>query len=157
MVLFSWAVVDHFDIHLLLAQIKRLFRYSQIDELEGSRLLTSASELAWNMIKYAQGGKLSLSMRSKGNRTAFLLIAQDQGPGITDIQLALQDEYSTSKHSLGLGLPGIRRMMDSLQIITSKLGTLVFTMQWIDFNLQLVKEQSLILAQTSITPLPSKF
>jgi serine/threonine-protein kinase RsbT len=154
--LFSWAIVDHFDIHLLLAQMKRLFKHCQIDELDGARLLTSASELAWNMIKYAKGGQLSLWGRSQGDRTAFLLKAEDQGPGINNIQLALQDEYSTGHHSLGLGLPGIRRMMDALHIKTSNRGTLVFTMQWIEFNLSLVKEKANVLAQAAITPLPTK-
>jgi serine/threonine-protein kinase RsbT len=88
--------------------------------LSGSRvdrLGTAVSELARNIVKYAQqsGGDLLLHLESSGDQKRLTLQARDNGPGIPDLEAALQDHYSTSG-TLGLGLPGVRRMVDAFQI-----------------------------------------
>ena len=63
------------------------------------------SEIARNIISYAQRGKVILSPLAEAGRRGILIVACDGGPGIPDIELAMQDGYSTAK-SLGVGLPG---------------------------------------------------
>lgn len=83
------------------------------------RLGTAVSELAHNIIKYAQGsgGDLLLELDSTNGQRRLTLQARDNGPGIEDIASALRDHYS-SAGTLGLGLPGVRRMVDDFQILS---------------------------------------
>jgi len=91
-------------------------------------IATAISELARNILEYAKKGTIQINVLS--DRKGILIIAQDEGPGIQNIDLALQDGYSTS-NSLGLGLPGVRRLMDSfkLQSIVGQ-GTTVIIEKW---------------------------
>lgn len=83
-------------------------------------IATAISEVARNMMDYASRGEIILSTSEKDGRKGICVIATDKGPGIKDLDLAMQDGYSTGK-SLGLGLPGARRMMDEFAI-TSEVG-----------------------------------
>ncbi len=78
-------------------------------------IATAISELARNIVLYAQRGELTFERVTKDGRAGICIVASDQGPGIPDISLAMQDGYSTGK-SLGLGLPGARRMVDEFDI-----------------------------------------
>jgi len=88
------------------------------------------SEIARNIISYAQRGTITLSLLEDRGRRGIQIIAQDQGPGIADIALAMRDGYSTAK-SLGLGLPGAKRVMDEFEL-SSQLGhgTTVTMRKW---------------------------
>lgn len=100
--------------------------------LEGSDLTvvaTAISELARNIVQYTPGGEIVLDLLSENGRTGLLVVATDRGPGIPDIELALQDGYSTSR-SLGLGLPGARRLMDEFDIRTGRTGTTITAKKW---------------------------
>lgn len=94
-------------------------------------IATAISELTRNIITYATRGTVLLAPIEEQGRRGILVIAQDNGPGIESIELAMQDGYSTTK-SLGLGLPGVRRLMDEFNI-DSKLGkgTTVTAKKWI--------------------------
>jgi serine/threonine-protein kinase RsbT len=81
---------------------------------------TAISEVARNIISYATRGEIVLALAEQGGRQGVSVIARDQGPGIADLELAMQDGYSTGK-SLGLGLPGAKRLMDDFEI-ASELG-----------------------------------
>lgn len=83
-------------------------------------IATAISEVARNIVVYARRGIITLSVLEQGSRRGLLVVAQDEGPGIPDVALAMQDGYSTSR-SLGLGLPGARRLMDEFDI-TSEVG-----------------------------------
>lgn len=85
-----------------------------------TKLITAASEIVRNMLKYAKGGIVNIEVVSKGRETGVRLIFIDKGPGIADIKLAMQDGYSTGK-SLGLGLPGTKRLVSEFDI-QSELG-----------------------------------
>jgi serine/threonine-protein kinase RsbT len=89
------------------------------------------SEIARNIISYARSGKVTLSRVDNGGRRGVLIIARDHGPGIVDIELAMRDGYSTGK-SLGVGLPGAKRVMDDFEL-ESKLGegTTVTMRKWL--------------------------
>lgn len=94
-------------------------------------IATVISELGRNILTYAGNGEIVLRPRYQGNRRGIVVVARDQGPGIVDVELALQDAYSTSK-SLGLGLPGTRRLMDEFEILSAVgQGTTVTVTKWV--------------------------
>jgi serine/threonine-protein kinase RsbT len=97
--------------------------------VDATFIATAISELARNILAYAGKGEIILrAIHSSGD--GILVIASDTGPGIRDIQQALRDGFSTSG-SLGLGLPGVRRLMDEFEI-KSRLGhgTTVSVKKW---------------------------
>ena len=95
-----------------------------------TKLITSASELARNMLKYAQGGKVIIEVVNSGRENGIRLTFADEGPGIADVRLAMQDGYSTAK-SLGLGLPGTKRLMSDFKIESEVgKGTTVTVIKW---------------------------
>ena len=82
-------------------------------------IATAVSELARNIVQYATEGVVTLRPFEESGRAGITVIAEDKGPGIADLSLALQDGYSTSG-SLGMGLPGVRRLMDHFEITSSR-------------------------------------
>lgn len=98
--------------------------------LNQTKLITAASELVRNMLKYANGGIVFIEILSKHRDTGIRLIFKDQGPGIEDIKLAMKDGFSTAK-SLGLGLPGAKRLVNEF-MISSEVGkgTTVTVIKW---------------------------
>lgn len=95
-----------------------------------TKLITAASELVRNMLKYASGGEVVIEVVSKGRENGVRLIFKDNGPGIKDIKLAMQDGYSTGK-SLGLGLPGTKRLVSEFDLKSEKgKGTTVTIIKW---------------------------
>ncbi|MBR0571386.1 anti-sigma regulatory factor [Microvirga sp. STS03] len=86
-----------------------------------TKLITAASELVRNMLKYANGGKITLEIVSKNGQNGVRLTFVDEGPGIENISQAMLDGFSTGK-SLGLGLPGAKRLVNEFDI-KSVVGT----------------------------------
>src|SRR5207244_9473159 len=80
-------------------------------------ITTAISEVARNIVIYAKTGEIVLGPIQRGRQRGIVVIARDQGPGIPDIGLAMQDGYSTGK-TLGLGLPGAMRLMDEFSIVS---------------------------------------
>ncbi|MBT1706160.1 anti-sigma regulatory factor [Fulvivirgaceae bacterium PWU20] len=95
-----------------------------------TKIITAASELARNMLKYANGGKVTIEVVSKGRENGIRMVFKDEGPGIPDIDKAMKDGFSTGK-SLGLGLPGTKRLVSEFAI-TSEVGkgTTVIVTKW---------------------------
>lgn len=93
-------------------------------------IATAISEIARNIVQYAQQGEIVMHWIQKVNKQGIEIIAHDDGPGIPDISLALQDGYST-RRSLGLGLPGTRRLMDEFDIVSNGEGTTVTIKKWL--------------------------
>ncbi len=93
-------------------------------------IAAAISEIARNILMYARRGTVTLSVERNGDRDGLIVVAQDQGPGITDISRALQDGFSTSG-GLGLGLPGARRLMDEFDVESEPgHGTTVTMKKW---------------------------
>lgn len=93
-------------------------------------IASAISEIARNIVEYANTGEVSISLIEKNGRRGVMVVAQDVGPGIADVPAALQDGYSTSG-SLGLGLPGARRLMDEFEIHSEVgRGTRVTMRKW---------------------------
>jgi serine/threonine-protein kinase RsbT len=94
-------------------------------------IATAISELARNIIEHAKGGEIVLSVAQKGSRIGIRVIARDEGPGIPDVAKALQDGYTTGK-GLGLGLPGVRRLLSDFEIDSIPgHGTTVTARKWL--------------------------
>jgi len=94
-----------------------------------TRITTAISELARNIILYAETGTISISTITNSDMVGIEIIAQDEGPGITDVEKAMADGFSTS-NGLGAGLPGVRRLMDEFEIETGNSGTTIRTVKW---------------------------
>jgi len=94
-------------------------------------IATAISEVARNIMQYARRGEIILSALEITGRRGIDVLARDDGPGIADLALAMQDGYSTG-NSLGLGLPGVRRLMDefNLESVPGR-GTTVRLKKWV--------------------------
>lgn len=95
-----------------------------------TKLITAASELVRNMLRYANGGNTLIEVISKGRENGIRLTFTDKGPGIENIEQAMKDGFSTGK-SLGLGLPGTKRLVSEFFIksIVGE-GTVVTIIKW---------------------------
>ena len=93
-------------------------------------IATAISEAARNILQYAGKGKIIIELIRDKNREGIQIIAQDNGPGISDIDQALVDGFSSSG-GLGLGLPGIKRLMSELEIVSKAgQGTTLTMRRW---------------------------
>jgi serine/threonine-protein kinase RsbT len=97
---------------------------------DATLVATAISELARNIVSYARKGEIQLNTVQGSGRQGILIVASDDGPGIQDIRQAMRDGFSTSG-SLGLGLPGVRRLMDEFEIASEPgQGTIVKVKKW---------------------------
>jgi|SRR5882724_1522101 len=97
---------------------------------DATLIATAISELARNIVTYARRGAIRLRSIHGSSRKGILVVASDNGPGIPDIRQAMRDGFSTSG-SLGLGLPGVRRLMDEFEITSQPgQGTTVAVKKW---------------------------
>ncbi len=95
-----------------------------------TRIVTAASELTRNIYLYAGSGEVRWRELNAGRAPGIELVFEDQGPGILDLELALEKGYTTSG-GLGLGLPGAKRLMDEMEIETEGgQGTTVTVRKW---------------------------
>ncbi|MEU3509806.1 ATP-binding protein [Streptomyces longwoodensis] len=94
-----------------------------------TKLVTAASELGRNMLIYGGGGVVRAALVADSGRSGVYVEFQDQGPGIPDIQTAMQDGW-TSGSGLGLGLSGAKRLVDEFDITTGEGGTTVRIVKW---------------------------
>ena len=95
-------------------------------------IATAISEIARNIVKFAERGEVTISVVTQNERTGVTIVARDVGPGIADIRRAVQDGYSTYG-GLGLGLPGARRLMDEFEIVSEiDKGTTVSMTKWLE-------------------------
>jgi serine/threonine-protein kinase RsbT len=96
-----------------------------------TRIVTAASELARNIHRFAGSGVMYYTSLDNGDRKGIELTFEDSGPGIENIEIAMEEGYTTG-NGLGLGLPGARRLMDEMEI-TSQIdkGTTVRVIKWL--------------------------
>jgi serine/threonine-protein kinase RsbT len=97
---------------------------------DATLIATAISELARNIVMYAQKGEVMIRSVETAHSKGILIVARDNGPGIRSIQDVLRDGYSTSG-GLGLGLPGVKRLMDEFAIESElRQGTTVTVKKW---------------------------
>ena len=99
--------------------------------IDQARIATAISELTRNIVQYAEQGEATMRPVEAGGRVGIEIICEDEGPGIPDIELAMQDGYSTST-SLGMGMPGAKRLMDEFEIESEiGVGTTIIFRRWL--------------------------
>lgn len=97
-------------------------------------IATAISEIARNITSYAGRGAIRIALQDRDGRRALVVRAEDNGPGISNIERALEDGFSTGR-GLGLGLPGARRLMDRLIVESAPgRGTTVEMWKWVPLN-----------------------
>jgi len=98
--------------------------------LNQTKLITGASELVRNMLKYGGGGTVKIEVLSRTRDNGIRLTFEDKGQGIPNIEKAMQDGFTTGK-SMGLGLPGTKRLMNEFEIVSAPgKGTTVTVVKW---------------------------
>lgn len=99
--------------------------------VEQARITTAISELARNIYLYASTGEIIIERIQENGKNGIRIMATDKGPGIDNVRKVMEDGYSTSG-GLGAGLPGVKRLMDEMQIqtIVGK-GTVIKIEKWI--------------------------
>jgi serine/threonine-protein kinase RsbT len=129
----SKEIVDVFkeqDVIFAKNRVKETAVHIKMGLVNQTRLITAASELLRNMMRYADGGTCTIEVVTSGRINGVRLTFSDKGPGIPDIAAAMRDGYSTGR-SLGMGLPGSKRLVNEFNI-ESKVneGTTVSIVKW---------------------------
>ena len=98
--------------------------------IDQARIATAVSELARNIFLYAGTGSVTVREIERNGRRGLEIMCEDQGPGIANIDLVMQDGYSTSR-GMGMGLPGAKRLMDEFDIRSQEgQGTTITCRKW---------------------------
>ncbi len=119
-------------LHVAVAMTRSLPLMSDLALQDRVLICTVVSELGTNILKFAGKGTVSLARVVDSGHDAIQVVAQDNGPGIRDLELAMQDGYSTAE-TLGLGLPAVRRIMSTMNVETGVgRGTKVVASKWLD-------------------------
>lgn len=93
-------------------------------------IATAISEVARNIISYAEEGEICVAIVEENGRRGIRVVSTDSGPGIPDLEKALEDGYSTGQ-GMGVGLPGARRLMDEFELQSAPgEGTTVTMTKW---------------------------
>ncbi|MCW6036986.1 anti-sigma regulatory factor [Spirulina subsalsa FACHB-351] len=127
-----WIVIHReADITRSIFESQRMAQSLGFDHGRAQMIATAVSELARNIIKYAQKGKIIITPLNERRRSGIEIICQDTGPGIPNVDQAMEDYFSSSG-TLGLGLPGVKRMMDEFEITSIvNQGTKVIIRKWL--------------------------
>ncbi|UCG22847.1 MAG: anti-sigma regulatory factor [Chloroflexota bacterium] len=124
------AIIEESDVTRALLEARMAAKSLGFGEVDIQMIATAVSELARNIVKYADRGEIIIGQIENGLRVGIEVVARDKGPGIADIEQAVTDNYSSSG-TLGLGLPGVKRMMDDFEIrSTEGQGTTVKITKW---------------------------
>jgi serine/threonine-protein kinase RsbT len=130
----SKRVLVHNDLDIVSARVegRNMAKQLGFGVIDQARIATAISELARNLVLYANGGQVLLEEAHSQGRTGIQIVCSDQGPGIADLDLVMQDGYSTQR-GLGMGLPGTRRLMDDFEIESQvDVGTTVTIRKWLN-------------------------
>lgn len=123
-------IYEEIDIVKAVFGSKDISQSAGFSQNERSMVAIAVSELARNIYKYAGKGVISIGIINTGNRKGIEIIAEDNGPGIENTEKALQDRFSTG-NTLGLGLPGVKRIMDEFTIASAPgKGTKITARKW---------------------------
>ncbi len=127
-------IMHESDAHYAQLQAKQLSTHLGFSQADSSMIATVVSELAHNIFFHAKTGKIVLHAFYRFQKTAIEIIAEDEGPGIPDITKSLQEGYTT-QNTLGLGLPGVKRMVDEFIFDSEReCGTKIVVRKWVLHN-----------------------
>ncbi len=118
------------DLVKLRTAVRELAVEIGLNLIEQTKMLTAASELAHNTVRYGGGGEVRIAMLTNGLQRGLRITFIDRGPGITDVALAMKDGYSSGT-GLGFGLGGAKRLADEFELVTEPgVGTTVTITKW---------------------------
>jgi serine/threonine-protein kinase RsbT len=118
------------DIVLSRQMVRKLLQQLQFSLVDQTKMVTAASELARNTVKYGGGGVMRWQTLEHGGRTGLRLAFEDNGPGIPDTVLAMTDGFTTG-NGMGKGLPGSKRLVNEFDLQTAAgKGTTVTITRW---------------------------
>ncbi len=123
-------IAEEFDVVTARKQAREVAQQAGLSQEAGESLAVAISEIAQNIVVHAGEGEIRIFMVKELGRDGVAAVAADDGPGILDIRLALEDGYSTA-HGLGLGLSSAKRLMDEFEIVSaSGKGTIIIMKKW---------------------------
>ncbi|MXM64721.1 anti-sigma regulatory factor [Streptomyces sp. HUCO-GS316] len=125
-------IVDESDLIRVRKVLRTEAEATGLNLVDTTKLITAGSELARNILNYATGGRgrVSIEQVSRQGRRGVQATFCDDGPGIDDVDLAMTDGFST-RGSMGLGLPGARRLVDDMTLTSAAgRGTTVVIVKW---------------------------
>ncbi len=123
-------ILRHSDIQLTVLAVQQMAKELGMSTGASASLATAVSELCTNITKYAQTGRVKLRAVSRRGQPGIEAIVEDRGPGIEDLEEAMKDHVSTGG-TLGLGLPGAKRLVDEFQIVSGAgTGTRIKLLKW---------------------------
>ena len=126
----SVAIRSEMDVKRIVLEATQYSRDAGFDETLSRLVATAVSELARNILKYASSGEIRMRRVAGSRGRGVEIEAVDRGPGIANPEEAMRDNFSTGG-TLGLGLPGVRRMMDEFSLeSTPGEGTRVTALKW---------------------------
>ncbi|WKY45752.1 ATP-binding protein [Eubacteriaceae bacterium ES2] len=125
----------NYDHENVVYSVIEMARKTGFNQQQSVMISTAASELSTNILRYANSGKIQISIirDSHIQRMGIKIVATDRGPGISDLKKVMEENYSTFPGSLGLGLPSVKHIMDQFWI-ESELGagTRVEILKWLE-------------------------
>jgi serine/threonine-protein kinase RsbT len=125
------AIESDSDVVTARQRARELAAELELSSTDQTLLATAISEVARNITTYARRGEVSVAIvRDDAGRRGIRVVASDEGPGIEDVERAMQDGYTTGG-GLGLGLPGARRLVDDFALDSAPgRGTTVTLVKW---------------------------
>jgi serine/threonine-protein kinase RsbT len=124
------AIRSDLDIVIARTMARDMAKTLGFGAIDQARIATAVSELARNIFLYAGTGTVTVRAIERSGRKGIEIVCEDQGPGIADINVVMQDGYSTSR-GMGMGLPGAKRLMDEFDIKSKEgVGTTITCRKW---------------------------
>ena len=124
-------VKSEWDIVVARQMGREIAKEQGFGDVDQARITTAISELARNIFLYAEEGTIEVAVVDDHGRKGIKIVAQDTGPGIPDLKMAMRDGFSSSG-GLGAGLTGVKRLMDYFDIKTEiGAGTVVTAIMWL--------------------------
>jgi serine/threonine-protein kinase RsbT len=126
----SFLLESDLDVTVARGGVRDWARELGFSVLDMTKVVTAASELARNVVVHGAGGTMRLAVVHQGARRGLRLVFSDNGPGITDLGLAMKDGYS-SAGGMGIGLPGAKRLVNEFDIHSNATdGTRITVLRW---------------------------
>jgi serine/threonine-protein kinase RsbT len=122
-------IASRSDVEMVRRDTRALATAIGLGHQDAERVALAVTELATNLVRYAYDGEIVVTALADDTQVGIEIESHDTGPGIDDLEHAMQNGFSTSG-GFGSGLPAVRRLMDSFEIETSPDGTIVRARKW---------------------------